>query len=247
MSAFNKQEKKNILLYILCGGFVGGLIGYLSPMINHYIKLMNDNLYFNIMLGIVPILFLIAVILFITANKQFKDMKTVKSNDEDEQYIHSLSKYNKASKNVSNANVLLILSLTLGLASLKETSTEILIGFGVLYLLIIILMILTTKLTKKILVAYPAFTNKDVELDYGDVKILTKMIDNIDEGERLVMLHAFAVTYQIIVYMLLGIMLVLGVYQSISGENQYLAITCVALTLFISTIFYYKKSEEFNK
>ncbi|WP_414052717.1 DUF3169 family protein [Macrococcus animalis] len=247
MSQFNKREKKNILLYILGGAFVGGLIGYLSPKIHHYINLMNESINFNIMLVIIPILFLIAVILYFAAKNQFKDMKKVISNDEDEQYIYSLSKFNKASKNLSNANNLLILSLTLGLATLHTIENNVLIGFGILYILIIILMILTTKLSKEILVASPSFTNSDVELEYGDVKILSKMIDHIDEGERLVMLHAFAVTYQVIVYMLFGTMLILGMYQAVSGENQYLSISLVALTLIISTIYYYKKADEFNK
>lgn len=247
MSIFNKKEKKNILLYTLFGAIVGGIIGLFLPMINDTINKFINSFDFNIMLIIVPLILIVGFILYFRAQQQFNNMNIHYSNDEDEQYIYSLSKFNRASNNIVNANTLMTLSITLGIAAIQTYNMKTLIIFGVLYIFVIILLILIMRLNKKILKAYPAITNANIDIEYGDIKLLSKMIDKIDEGERLVMLHALAVTYQVIITMLSFIMLILGMYQGISGENQFLAIALVALTLIVSTVVYYKKSEEFNR
>ncbi|TDM47929.1 DUF3169 family protein [Macrococcoides goetzii] len=247
MNKFNKNEKKNIVLYALFGAMVGGLIGHFLPKINGVVIDVNNHINFNIMLFIVPMFLIIGFILYFNALKQFNLMNKMTSNDEDKQYIYKLSKYNKASNSIVNANTLMILSITLGIAAIQSQTLDTLIAFIILYIFVIILLFLITKLNRKILKAYPAITNSDFDFDYGDKKLLFKMIDHIDEGERLVMLHSLAATYQIIIIMLSFIMLLLGIYQGISGENQYLAIGSIALTMIVSTVVYYKKSEEFNK
>ncbi|MFC6292563.1 hypothetical protein [Macrococcus epidermidis] len=41
--------------------------------------------------------------------------------------------------------------------------------------------------------------------------------------------------------------MLLGIYQTLTGENQYLAMFSIAAVLIYSTVVYYKKNEEFNR
>ncbi|MDH5042515.1 hypothetical protein QFL00_14890, partial [Enterococcus faecalis] len=68
-----------------------------------------------------------------------------------------------------------------------------------------------------------------------------------DEGERLVMLRSLSKTYEIMILMLSVILMLLGIYQAATGENQYLAMFAIAAVLIYSTVVYYKKNEEFNR
>lgn len=110
-----------------------------------------------------------------------------------------------------------------------------------------VLVFFTTKHNKRVLLDYTKIINNDYQIDYEDRNLMSNLINNIDEGERLIMLHALSKTYMFLIYALSGLLMILAIYQINSGENQYVAMFGIGVILIYSTIVYYKKSEEFNK
>jgi len=244
-----KDKKLGRSLYLmLVGGISGGIVGGGLPFVNDVITHINQKFKIDFMIYIVPLLMIISVLLYLKSKQQYSAMSQPQNIGEDEQYIYQLKQYNKSSKNIANASNVLILGITLATADfLFVGSKYYLIYYSVLVIIFLLLVFLITNHNRTVLLAFPSITNNKFELDYEDRQIMTTLINNIDEGERLVMLHALSKTYLVMIYMLSGLLLLLALYQAATGQNQFLAMIGISSVLIYSTIAYYRKSEEFNK
>ncbi|WP_414043386.1 DUF3169 family protein [Macrococcus sp. EM39E] len=232
----------------LVGALFGGIIGYSLPMIVDVSRFYKSQFNFNLMFIIVPLLFFISIYLYIISKKQYHSMKNPPKLLEDEQYIYQLKQYNKASMNIVNSSHIITLAIALATGSfVLDASTNALIYYGIVVIIFVVFVIMITKHNRTMLLSFPEITNSNFQLDYEDRQLLTTIINNIDEGERLVMLHSLSKTYTVMIYMLTGLLLLLAFYHAASGENQYIGMIGISAILIYSTIAYYKKSEEFNK
>lgn len=245
-----KKDKKlgRSLYVVLIGAIFGGIIGSGLPLVNDFITYFTHKYQIDFMIYIVPLLMIVSVLLYLKSKHQYNAMSQPQNKSEDDQYIYQLNQYNKSSKNIVNASNILIMAIALATADfILKRSTQYLIYYAIIVVIFLILVLIYTKHNRTVLLAFPSITNSGFELDYEDRQIMTTLINNIDEGERLVMLHALSKTYIVMIYMLSGLLLLLALYQATSGENQYLAMIGITSVLIYSTIAYYKKSEEFNK
>lgn len=233
----------NVLLWTI----VGAIVGYSSAKGFKLMKTFQETLNFNLIWILVPVLFIIALILYFNSVKQFNDMNCETGLSEDDQFIYQVSKHNKASSNIVNAYHVLFLSFCLSITILINPETKYLIFFIVYFLLCAVFLVYIRRHNNKVLGAYPTLTNSEVSINFSDMQLMENVIDAIDEGERLVMLHSLSKTYQIIILMLSLILILLGGYQAVTGENQYLSMFSISAVLVYSTYVYYKKNEEFNR
>ncbi|UJS27475.1 DUF3169 family protein [Macrococcoides canis] len=241
------MSKNNGFGKVLLWAIIGAIVGYGIPKSYNVIQTLQETYNIKIIWYIVPLLFILALILYFKSVKQFNDMNRVTDLSEDEQFIYQVSKHNKTSANVVNAYNVLFLSFCLSLTILINPSTMNLIIFFVYLVICIFVLVIIKKHNHKVIAAYPTLTNRDVSIDYNDMQLMENVIDAVDEGERLVMLHSLTKTYQTMIVMLSVILMLLGLYQAGTGENQYLAMFAITGVLIYSTSVYYKKNEEFNK
>ncbi|WP_414055395.1 DUF3169 family protein [Macrococcus equi] len=232
---------------IFLWAIIGAIVGYGIPKSYKLIQSFQESFDIQVIWFAVPVLFIIALFLYFKSLKQYNDMKQVHDLPEDDQFIFQVSKHNKASANIVNAYNVLFLSFCLSLTLLVNASTLNILIFITYLLLCSVVIIMIKKHNHKVIAAYPTLTNSDVSIDYGDIQLMENVINAIDEGERLVMLHSLSKTYQTIIIMLSIILFVLGLYQAGTGESQYLAMFGIAGVLIYSTSVYYKKNEEFNR
>ncbi|UOB20229.1 DUF3169 family protein [Macrococcus armenti] len=232
---------------VLIGMIFGAVAGYSIPALYEALTSIQGIYNIKFIWYIVPILFLISLYLYLKSVQQFKAMNNDINLSEDDRFIYQVTLHNKASANVVNANHILLLSVCLSLTILIEPELSHIILCSAYFVVSIIFFTLISKQTAKVLAAYPTLTNSDVSIKFGDPNLMEKIIDGIDEGERLIMLHSLTKTYQTMIIMLSGILMLLGLYQAGTGENQYLAMFSIAAVLVYSTYVYYKKNEEFNR
>ncbi|WP_414047975.1 DUF3169 family protein [Macrococcus equi] len=243
----NKKILKSII-YLVIGAFVGFIIGIGIPLSQDIINYFNKEFNIDFIPYIIGLLFLIAIYLYYLSVKQCNNMKNTQNLSEDDQYIYQLKHYNKASMNIVNATNLSVLAIALNIANfLFEPTKHNIILCIVFSIVFFIFVVISRKQNIKVISLFPQMTNSDFEIDYEDRNILNTIINHIDEGERLVMLHALSKTYSVMIYMLSGLLVFLAFYQAGTGENQVLAMIGITAVLVYSTIAYYKKSEEFNK
>ncbi|MGK0554638.1 DUF3169 family protein [Macrococcus capreoli] len=246
MKKHNKMMRMLIALFI--GAIAGFAIGFGIPFFNDMTNYLNNTLNIHIMPYIIALLFFIAFYLYYLSTKQYNAMKNRTYSSEDAQYIHQLKSYNKASMNIVNATNIAVLAFALTIANFLFLPTMHNIIICAVFAVVFLVFITISRMHNiKILSHYPKITNSDFEIDYQDRNILNTIIDHIDEGERLVMLHALSKTYTIMIYMLSCLLILLAIYQAGTGENQVFAMVGVTAVLVYSTIAYYKKSEEFNR
>ncbi|MDJ1155267.1 DUF3169 family protein [Macrococcus caseolyticus] len=241
------KKKKSGFLKIMIGMAFGAIAGYSIPALYDEVTSLQSTYNIRILWYIVPILFVIALYLYFKSIHQFKAMNSDINLSEDDRFIYQVTHHNKASANVVNAYHILLLSLCLSITILIEPETSHIIIFAVYFIACAIFYTFISKQTAKVLAAYPMITNSDVSIEFGDPNLMEKVIDGIDEGERLVMLRSLSKTYEIMIIMLSVILILLGIYQAATGENQYLAMFAIAAVLIYSTVVYYKKNEEFNR
>ncbi|UBH22085.1 DUF3169 family protein [Macrococcus armenti] len=241
------KKKDSGFLKIIIGVIFGSILGYSIPALYDAVNSLQITYNIRILWYIVPILFVIALFLYFKSLQQFKAMNRDINLSEDDRFIYQVTQHNKASANAVNAYHILLLSLCLSITILIEPVTSHIITFAIYFIVCAIFYIFISKQTGKVLAAYPTITNSDVSIKFGDPNLMEKVIDGIDEGERLVMLRSLSKTYEIMILMLSVILMLLGIYQTLTGENQYLAMFSIAAVLIYSTVVYYKKNEEFNR
>lgn len=243
-----KNKLSRSIFVTLCGALFGAFIGFIVPLLSDTSEYLVNAIPFNLMYIIILILFIIAIILLLKSISQYKSMHNVSGKSEDDQFIYIQKQYNLASKNVANSGHYSVLGITLSVATfLFDFDLKSLIILSATMITFFVLVFFTTKHNKRVLLDYTKIINNDYQIDYEDRNIMHNLINNIDEGERLIMLHALSKTYMFLIYALSGLLMILAIYQINSGENQYVAMFGIGVILIYSTIVYYKKSEEFNK
>lgn len=230
-----------IIRSLLIGAIVGGILGIsISFTVNHTSDL-NVDIIENIGYAFIVLLFVIWLIctsvIFI---KMYKINQLLNLNHDDEIDI----KLNKEYNNISLFGTL---------------STYLIIGFYAFSLIIITsysiavivlglcLIFFTAYLNRKIVRLSNKVKGSDFDFDFEDKKMMSRMIDYMDEGEKLITLHSLYSTYSIMVLFSSIAMIILSGYQVYTGENQILAILIFLVMLVVSAIRYYSKLNEYNK
>ncbi|WP_414045738.1 DUF3169 family protein [Macrococcus equi] len=225
-------------------GFFGGII---LVKAYKYFQEQHSDLGVNLIYYIVGILFLISVFLYVQSIQRYKRMKKGTNLSEDDNFMYQVSLHNKASSNIVNSQSVLLLSFGMSITTLMNKEIKVVLFFILYTVVVAIMLSFINKHNIKVIKEFPYITNTDIEINPKDIHLLDAIIDHLDEGERLIMLHALSKTYRTIIYMLMTILIILSVYQSLTGENQYLAMFGITSILIYSTVVYYKKNEEFNK
>lgn len=251
MSNENKSRFKfsNSIIATIIAAIIGFIGSYTfmklikNKSLNLYLESNHEIiLYFLILLSLV-----VTIYLFYISINQYNTTKKIQALNDDERYIRDMTYINKASSNIVNSRNVLLFGFVLSIVLLSNPSTLNIIVL-ISYLLVgSVLLIFILKHTIKVLRKNAILGNVDIDFNESDSEILEKTIHQIDEGERLIMLHALSKTYIVIINMLTLLLILLAFYQAATGENQYIGLLGITIILIYSTHAYYKKSEEFNK
>jgi len=247
MSKKGKQGFLMDIMKVLLATLIGFVVGIVIIKSYKILNVQYEDIGFTLIYLVIIILFLLSLFLYISSVQQYKNMKKVNHMTEDDNFIYQVSLYNKASSKVVNSQNLILLSFGMFITTVTNFGMTKFIFLIAYTVIVAFMMSLIGKHTTKVISEFPFLTNTDVEINPKDPRLLDEIIKHLDEGERLIMLHALSKTYRTIIFMLITLLMILSIYQIVSGDNQYLAMVGITATLIYSTIVYYKKNEEFNR
>ena len=242
-------KKRSIMKSLMFGAVIGGILGVLIPLFydlytyNHLDKYIDTTwLFIIITLFLTVLLTIISKLLFFKVQKSIN--QDIKNNSELEEieYKKLLRLFYQAQLFGSSAIIINALFLSASYLILDSNRTVELVTLVVIGILFIIV---NTRNVYLLLEDSKYFYNIDESYDWADKRTMYDLIDHIDDGERLMMLQSLYRSYEKMILLSMGSMIVLSFYQVISKNNQILAMCCFTVMLIYSTYSYYKHLKKY--
>lgn len=230
-----------IIRSLLIGAILGGILGIAITFTVNHTSILNVDVIKDIgyiFIGLLFVLWIICIsVIFIKMNKV---NNLLKLSHDDEIDIQLNKEYNNISLFGSLSTYLIIGFYAFSLIIITRYSIAVIVlGLSLIFC--------TTYLNRKIVRLSNKVKGSDFDFDFQDKKMMSRMIDCMDEGEKLIALHSLSDTYSIMVLFSSIAMIILSGYQIYTGENQILAILIFLVMLIVSAIRYYSKLNEYNK